>query len=326
MSMKNPQHFTAASTVPAKLLRNALLVQCIRERNVIPVHPQLIPTNRCNLNCGFCSCKNRDKTLEMPLDDGVSMMKWFSDRGAKAVTITGGGEPMLYRRINELILAIHRMGIKIGLVSNGIALRNLSAEAGEAITWCRVSASDEDNRLEGLQKQVERFPRIDWALSYVVTANPDIKNIGQHIQFANTLKMTHIRLVSDLLDLDNAAQMNLIKSTVAGMGIVDRRVIYQSRTAYVTGASRCWISLLKPVIGPDLTFYPCCGVQYAEDNMSLDLGNTMAMGRWPEVIRRWRTEDMQCPFNGEGCSRCYYGEYNAVMEALVAENRHAEFV
>ena len=58
--------FTAADSLPIKTLMDAELIHSAKNNNrLIPIHIQLIPTNKCNLNCKFCSCSNRDQSLEM---------------------------------------------------------------------------------------------------------------------------------------------------------------------------------------------------------------------------------------------------------------------
>lgn len=323
--MSTKSSYTAASTLPAKVLQNARLCASIREGYIPPMHPQLIPTNKCNLKCGFCSCTNRDKSKELGLSEASAIMGALACAGADAVTITGGGEPMVYRDINSLIWLIRQEGMKIGLVTNGVELKRLDPKAAICLTWVRVSASDEACRLNAWRDVALRHTNIDWAISYVLTAKPNPMNLAMHVKFANDHNLTHVRVVSDLIDLDHAAVMAEQKSMLAGMGIDDSKVIWQGRKDHKRGAKRCWISLLKPLIGADGNLYPCCGVQYAQEQMALDLPESMSMGPAFDVEAVWNRND-QVPFDGSRCTRCYYGEYNEVIEALRGENSHAQFV
>jgi MoaA/NifB/PqqE/SkfB family radical SAM enzyme len=321
------QSFTAADTLPAKLLQNAALMQQVRDGRIPPVHPQLIVTNRCNLKCGFCSCANRDKGEELPYFAVVKTLNNLAHLGAQAVTITGGGEPMLHPRINEIIQHAAACGLKVGLVTNGVALSRLEPDAARCITWLRVSASDEADNLHHWRTLPALFPMIDWAISYVVTAALDPRNIAAHVAFANECGMTHVRLVADLIDLAGVQGcMDRIRASLATAGVQDARVIYQARQGHEPGARRCWISLLKPVIGADGRVYPCCGVQYAQSSMALDLPANMSMGGIDALRSIWTTDTPPVPFNGAQCVRCYYGGYNAVMEAAQGTGQHAEFV
>lgn len=323
----NAQSFTAASTLPAKLLQNETLMRQIRAGRVPPVHPQLIVTNRCNLKCGFCSCANRNKGEELPYFAAVKTLYHLAHLGAQAVTITGGGEPMLHPRINEIIEHAAACGLKIGLVTNGVALSRLDPHAARCITWIRVSASDEADNLHHWRFLPALYPTIDWAISYVVTAAMDPRNIADHVTLANESGMTHVRIVADLIDLASLQGcMDGVRAGLAASGVDDARVIYQARQDHEPGARRCWISLLKPVIGADGRVYPCCGVQYAQADMALDLPASMSMGGIDALRSVWTADTPPVPFNGARCVRCYYGAYNAVMEAAQGAGQHAEFV
>ena len=60
--------FASAEQFPLKVIRRRGLVDRVREGAIPPVHVQFLPMNRCNLKCGFCSCKARDRGQEMTLE------------------------------------------------------------------------------------------------------------------------------------------------------------------------------------------------------------------------------------------------------------------
>jgi len=82
--------YAAASLFPIKILLNNGLVKHIRENRKIPmVHVQLNPTNRCNRSCSFCSCSERNKSIELTHKRIVNVMKEVKKYGCQSVTITG---------------------------------------------------------------------------------------------------------------------------------------------------------------------------------------------------------------------------------------------
>jgi len=115
------ESYTAASTFPDKLLHKKV----VEKGRIVPIHAQLIPTNKCNLNCSFCSYRDREKNLEIDFPILKDVIDTLADRGTKAITWTGGGEPCLYDKINEAIDYAASRGVESGLVSNGIALDKL---------------------------------------------------------------------------------------------------------------------------------------------------------------------------------------------------------
>ena len=317
--------YTAANVLPVKVLKRRVLD---REGRIIPYHIQLNPTNHCNLKCEFCSCANRDKHLEIDFLDIKEIMLNARDCGCKAVTITGGGEPLLYHSINQLIYFLWSFRIKIGLVTNGTQFERLSPDSLERITWIRVSHSDERPFTDEYARELSVFMnlenQVDWAFSYVLSKRPNFKNITSLIRFSNMItSMTHVRIVSDLLDLEHVPNMLAVKDYLKRAGISDHLVIYQGRKKFVRGRKKCLISLLKPVIGADSNLYPCCGSQYAKDPPAGDYDESMCMGPASDLTEIYETQRY---FDGSQCVRCYYDEYNALLDQLTTPIDHEEFV
>lgn len=319
----NTASYTSASMFPVKLMQSATIVAMVRAGVIPPFHAQLIPTNRCNANCSFCSCKNRDRSLELPFENACWILEQLHEMGCKAMTITGGGDPMVYPSINQLLALAKIFNIECGMVTNGIALHRLEDEGARACRWIRISCSSEADRLDLHRKSIARHRGIDWALSYVVGANVDRESLRRHIQFAaDTPEITHIRVVSDLIDLDNAPSMLQLESEL-WRNCDTSKVIWQERQNFTAGTRECRIGFLKPVIGPDGKIYPCCGVQYAHSQMDMDMPDSMVMCDAKKMKQHW---EHGVPFDGSKCSRCYYSHYNQSLEMLTGRVQHEHFV
>jgi MoaA/NifB/PqqE/SkfB family radical SAM enzyme len=315
--------FTAASGVfPFKILKIKSLIDSVLDNNRIPpVHLQLNPTNKCNLKCSFCSCSERDKALELSLEQIELIFKKFAFHGCKAVTITGGGEPLLHdiEGIAELAL---RYSIELGLVTNGLLLHETPDSAINKMTWVRVSVSDESD-LDKLMGSVESKINChtDWSFSYVVAANPSVERIAKVLGVAEGWDFTHVRIVNDILH--PVTDLGVLRDRVLAMGTIDRLAIWQDRQKYESGTMRCLISLLKPVIAADGYIYPCCGTQYAENVPSRNYGSAMKMGNLDDIDDIWLNQNH---FDGSKCIKCYYGHYNSALSALTGQIKHAKFV
>ena len=82
--------------------------------------------------------------MELKWEDFISITAKLKSKGLKAVTITGGGEPLLYPMINEMIECLSIRNISTGLVTNGILLSSkLKHKNFNKLTWCRISCSSE---------------------------------------------------------------------------------------------------------------------------------------------------------------------------------------
>ena len=315
--------YTAANAVPVKIFRNTRLVRSLNWGYIPPVHVQLIPTNKCNLKCSFCSCKKRNNTEELTITQIESLCRDLEHIGCKSATITGGGEPLMHPDIKLIFNRLQFYYIKIGLVTNGTLLDKLGISDLNKITWCRISCADDrsfDKTKGVLEIGVKRGMDVDWAFSYVVGKKFDPANLNKYIAFANEYNFTHVRVVSDLLDLEHVDSMEHIKSQVTED---DSRVVYQGRKVFDHGVPDCRIALLKPIIGADGYIYPCCGVQYAHEQEDLDNPESMRMGRM-EHIRE--IIGSQKPFDGSDCFRCYYKNYNDILRSMGEPIEHLEFV
>lgn len=310
--------FLSASALPIKLL------QCpgaVRAGRIFPIHLQLIPTNRCNSNCPWCSCRGVNRAEELDDDTLWGIASAFAGWGARAVTITGGGEPTLHAGLPRLIANMARLNYKIGMVTNGRVIPEGLIEVGKNITWMRVSSASE--RLGPVADRAVQvaamFPTTDVGISYTVTTALDIDDAARAAKVTmETSNITHIRFVSDLTDIEAASPR---MERLAYLGDMSPKVILQRRNDWTSGRSPCLIGLLKPVIGADGYVYPCCGVQYAE------IPGTIPWTMPPEArLCHWEDFGHTRPFDGSQCARCYYDDYNTILGLMTAKIGHGDFV
>jgi len=314
----NDHSYTAADiSIPIKVLHDTELVNSIiNYKYILLRHLQLCPTNACNLNCKFCSCGDRNNKTEMPYDKAAKILEDSKEVGCRSITITGGGEPLMHPRINDIIKKCDDLRIGVGMVTNGLLLDRLTTP----VKWCRISF--DSNRYFSklkpiLSEAVKRFPKIDWAFSFVMyDAIGDLEKV---IDFANNNHFTHIRVVSDILHPEED-KIDKLKTGLTGK---DQKIIYQSRSKPSVGAKDCLISLLKPTISAEGNIYPCCGAQYAIKNSKRDFVDKMSMGpaeNIKEIVEK------QQHFDGSICQVCYYSGYNKLLSLLNRDIAHGEWV
>lgn len=104
------------------------------------------PTNRCNQNCYYCHYKNQYLELDQyhPSDEisrekMLELIQDFKDIGVKAVTFSGGGEPLLYPYIEEAMEAVLETGIDLSIITNGSLLTGKKAKLLSKAKWVRIS-------------------------------------------------------------------------------------------------------------------------------------------------------------------------------------------
>jgi wyosine [tRNA(Phe)-imidazoG37] synthetase (radical SAM superfamily) len=117
-------------------------------RIVAPVHIRVKPTNTCNHNCWYCAYRTNDLALgdemvekdSIPAERMMALAHEFVELGVKAVTFSGGGEPLLYKPLPDVIEILAAGGIRIAALSNGSNLKGRVADSfAKYGTWVRIS-------------------------------------------------------------------------------------------------------------------------------------------------------------------------------------------
>lgn len=116
-----------------------------------PISVELHLTDRCNLNCEWCTDKelrNNKATLELKVIE--KLLNELGERGT-GVTLEGGGEPTLHPHFRQVVEAGNKSDIDMGLITNGTV--DIS-DCVSQLKWVRVSldssTKDEYKREKGI--------------------------------------------------------------------------------------------------------------------------------------------------------------------------------
>lgn len=140
-------------------------------RVVAPVHIRVKPTNHCNHNCWYCAYRTDDLALgdemreqdSIPTDRMLALAHEFVEMGVKAVTFSGGGEPLLYKPLPKVIDILAAGGIRVAALTNGSNLKDRIADAfAQHGTWVRISldAWDDASYVKSRGAQPHDFSRL----------------------------------------------------------------------------------------------------------------------------------------------------------------------
>lgn len=132
-----------------KFMRYPEHLKAVEERRVVPpIYIRIKPNNHCNHNCWYCAYRFDELKLgedidlreQIPRDKMMEICDDIVEMGVKAVTFSGGGEPLIYKPIVESVERLARGGVKIATLTNGSNLKGKVAEAfARHATWVRVS-------------------------------------------------------------------------------------------------------------------------------------------------------------------------------------------
>ena len=116
-------YFFASMGMLTTASRKARSLREVARGLVHTAHPllvQLIPTRRCNIDCGYCN--EYDKvSAPVPAETLSGRIDKLAELGT-AVLAFSGGEPMLHPDLDALIRRVRARGMMAGLITNGYFL------------------------------------------------------------------------------------------------------------------------------------------------------------------------------------------------------------
>ena len=140
-----------------------LLNRLLEGERCVPLYIRIKPTNKCNHNCDYCHYKNSYLDLdeynpndEIPREKMLEFLDDLHDMGTKAVTFSGGGEPLLYPYIAEAMERVIDHNIDLSIITNGSLLKDEKADLLAKAKWVRISleSADDDQycKVRGIKK------------------------------------------------------------------------------------------------------------------------------------------------------------------------------
>lgn len=149
-----------------KFMRYPEYLEALRAQQILaPLHIRFKPINHCNHDCWYCAYRMSNLKLgeDMDVKDKVPEGKMFEivediiAMGTKAVTFSGGGEPLLYKPLPEMIERLAKGGVKVAALTNGSNLKGKVADAfAQHGTWVRISTDGWDDESFSKMRGIER--------------------------------------------------------------------------------------------------------------------------------------------------------------------------
>lgn len=343
------------------------LAAVARGENPGPIHIRLKPTNRCNHRCHYCCYRNPDLYLgqlmaeadQIPQAKMAELVRDFIRLGVRAVTFSGGGEPLCYPHIAETIRSLAAAGIKVAMLSNGGLLQGEVAEllAREAV-WLRVSmdAADREGYAASRGVRLDEFDRVCanlrafaalpgrrcvLGLNLIVT-QANSGRILEFLRLTRDLGVDHVKVSGVVVstkpeenDAYHAPIYELVRQQLdaALATLVDQRfaiidLFHEPRSRqeiFSKGYHWCPMSRFLVVIGADQGLYTCQDKAYTESGLIGSFKET-------DLFRLWHSPETAARLHGldpsQAClHHCVAHHKNLMLhDYFGADPGHLEFV
>lgn len=328
----NPeQTFTSTGS---KYARNFHMIQALREGRGAPQSLQVSVTNACNLACVFCSTDERELKQKWAIGELAEAISMFREIGIKTVEFSGGGDPTLYKELPEIVACCRSLGLKMGMITNGIKLKDLPRETLESLSWVRVSMVSLD-----YVKTVELpqpWPKDTMlGMSYVVGQidyngtsrrynDSDLHGLSLVKEYADRYGASYVRVVPDCYTPGEEAMRALQSQWEPIVQEIGPPLFLQHK--FQLQATKCWMDSTKPWLDTSGYLFPCNSLTLCtQAHRKFDM--KWALCHWRDAKQYYQNRgSASLPFVADLCDRCTFTRQANEMESLLTPLLHEEFV
>lgn len=326
-----------------------------------PLYIRIKPTNICNHNCYYCHYKNPYLTLDeydpkdmIPREKMMEIISDMEGMGVKAVTFSGGGEPLCYPYIEEAMERISAAGIDLSIITNGSMLQGKKAELLARAKWVRISIDSinaanyarirgiGEGALPGLLDNIKSFAGIkdescELGINFVI-GKENYMEIEQVAETMKSLGADHVKFAPLFSDDTEGYHKDIKDDVISKLDGLGKRLnddgfkiidLYTDdlggHKVFERTYSRCPVKEFVCIIAANSRVYYCHDKAYLSDGCVCDLGGQSFREGWhsDEVAEKFRRFDAM-----EVCRQhCAYDSRNVLINAyLDMDLDHVNFV
>ena len=180
-----------------------------------PLSINLDLTAACNFACPHCVDSGIINTGEyLSYTDIQSSLKTLKERGLLSVILIGGGEPTLHRDFEDIVRMVKRIGLQVGIVTNGTRLDRVAAvvDLFEPKDWLRLSidAGNQETFIKAHR------PKVSSDLHTILQNAHDIKKANPAVSLGYSfvivwdgIEVGGLELAANIDEMDSAVRLAL---------------------------------------------------------------------------------------------------------------------
>jgi MoaA/NifB/PqqE/SkfB family radical SAM enzyme len=321
----------------------------------------------CPHSCEFCSYRNvnwQDHGMDfeepekpvpeetgLPKNIALRLPKEMYEAGIPSMELTGGGEPMVYPYIREMLDELGRYPIELAIVTNGASLNEQLQSRLKNLKWIRFSVdavrAETHAKVHRVPKSVfgvvlkhikeiiaRGFEDCRVGISFVITQHNYLE-IEEAAVFFKEMGVNNIRFTFTY-DPEGEGQLTPEETRFAERSLNQARRL-QDDDFKVFGTMRrlefysqpntdfhfCGYQFFTWAVGYEGLVYPCCIMKYHKGYELGDLRTESLKDLVHSEKRRRFTES----FDVSKCKPCWLRDKNQFIEYMLTENpQHVNYV
>jgi len=300
----------------------------LNKRNQPPICAEVDPSNHCNNNCSFC-CFNRfleTHREHLPLSLFHKFLQGFCKVGGKAITFTGGGEPLMNPKFIEMVSIAKNWGVKLGLVTNGTLLHKIRGYE-KMFRFIRISINAPNKDIYYTIHGTKFFDRVIKNIEYILSLEerPDIgfsvvlcdanrDYVDETVALGEKLGVDYVQVKPDIY---NGEKLSDVSGSSEGI-----KITCPLHHAKAFGKLPCAIAGLTFILNATGDVFYCC-VHRGNDDFKLGNIQNYDVSDFVQIREKFKPDLSQC-------TTCRYTAYAEHYERYKGSEyiflRHREFL
>lgn len=311
-----------------------------------PVAVEIDPSNQCTSNCIWCMFNDYRRKHAESLDASLmfKIIEELAELNVKAITFTGGGEPLANLATPEAMVLAKNLGIQVGLVTNGDLLgkKEVKEAVLESCRYIRVSLDAGTNETHYSLKHPKFRDQLSRNLSVMKTLidcgfKGDVGaaflihpktycDLPALLEKLESIHATYLQIRPCIGASFTIDMINYTKDVVENYW--GKLKIYANfrrfdEIKYGMSFSKCRATPLLAIIGANAKLYLCCQFRGNREYVIGDLKKASFKEQWGGDVHRAVIDNIEL----SKCPPCRYSQFNKLIEEVFLKDvMHKNFV
>lgn len=349
----------------SKLFAHLPTLEAIRRgEKPAPINVELDISFRCDYrcqNCHFAYTHTRGPwagKVDKPEGaiDGGDLMDYdlacrifdqLATYGVKSLTFTGGGEPSIHPRFDDIIKRAHSVGLELGIYTHGSFITDdRAAWMKKHFKWIYISFDAHDAESYKAHKGVNRFAKVCANIKRLVALEGDAtigmgflihndnwKQIHEMARLGRNLGVDYVQFRPLVLHESHDPGAKQDADTTWALRATGRLNAYKGDSFVVAdiarfeeyanwrghGYQQCYFSALQTVITPNGKAWRCTNKREYPDGLLGDLSTE-------SFADMWERSGGTCMVNDKCRIFCRGHSSNQTLQGVMQEHHHRNFV